>query len=76
MYNRFTHNMNDFKIGDRVWLFYTYDNTKKGMAEGILDGRIIDFKGYALNIATIRNKAIRMRMDVRISQLNKIKKGR
>ncbi len=72
MINRFTQNLRDFKVGDKVWLFYTHSRTKPGVAEGILDGRIINFKGYTLNIATIRNKAIGMRMDIRISQLNKI----
>lgn len=72
MMNRFTHNLKDFKLGDNVWLFYTHSNTGRGMAEGILDGKIVDFKGYTLNIATIRNRRLKMRMDCRISQLNKI----
>ncbi len=72
MNSRFSHNFSDLRVGDKIWMFYTFSNTKPEMAEGIFDGEIMEFCGNSLNWAIVYNRPLDLSIKIRINQINRI----
>ena len=62
----------DLRVGDHVWMFYTFAHTKAERAEGIFEGEIVSFLGNSLNIAKIYNIALDIFININIRQLNRV----
>lgn len=71
MKNRIT-SYDDFATGQKVWFFYKLEKSKPEVCEGIIEGVIVDFHGYALDMVelVVYDKGELIKVVLRAGNLN------